>query len=103
MVAEHTIDIIESAHSAWIRQHYQANGFQNPFGHQLEEAGDLSSMIARGHKVLEQCDSRFREASVIPQIATALLDGIATNTETHSRNDASEALSGTNNTGTPPK
>ncbi|GAA4796299.1 hypothetical protein GCM10025785_18280 [Corynebacterium canis] len=49
MVAEHTIDIIESAHSAWIRQNYQANGYQNPFGHQLEEAGDLSSIIARGH------------------------------------------------------
>lgn len=84
MVAEHTIDIIESAHSAWIRQNYQADGYQNPFGHQLEEAGDLSSIIARGHKVLEQCDSRFREASAIPQLATALLDRIATNTETHS-------------------
>lgn len=82
MVAEHVIDITESAYAAWTRARYQSNGYRNPFGHQLEQEVELADIIIRGRKVVDRCDHKFHAESAIPALATTLLNLIESDAET---------------------
>lgn len=76
MMAEHVIDIVDAAYGAWNRRNYQLTGYQNRFGFQLEEGGELNDLIVRGRETIRRCSPAFKAESDIPALATELLEYI---------------------------